>query len=349
MVSACHVDGFSGPWRSEDEHFEDTSFVIASNKLAEVKDGCIQRDRNVRFRALFIEEDIEKFQKLKSQAAKITDIEAKTLPGSFEELIPDIVEFIGNSFSLIFIDPTGWQGFALDKIRPLLNLRGEIVINFMFNDINRFFEDSRPGIANSFASLFGGADWYQEYLGLTDLGWSREESLLEVYRKRLKRVGDFKFVTSTIVLNPLRDRTYFHLVYATRHLKGLIEFKKIERKLVSVQDNIRSLAKQSKKILESGQFELFDAKQLSTKALSFEQIKIRNLTRASKSVVEMLKAKRSVSFEELQGRALEWPLVWDEDLQQIIEELGADGKVKVLSMGSKERTIKTKHTIVWTG
>ena len=34
-----YVDGFSGPWRSEDETYEDTSFMIAVNQLRKVRDG----------------------------------------------------------------------------------------------------------------------------------------------------------------------------------------------------------------------------------------------------------------------------------------------------------------------
>ena len=34
-----YVDGFSGPWRSEDQTFEDTSFMIAVATLRRVREG----------------------------------------------------------------------------------------------------------------------------------------------------------------------------------------------------------------------------------------------------------------------------------------------------------------------
>ena len=34
-----YVDGFSGPWKSADEESEDTSFLIAINKLKQVRNG----------------------------------------------------------------------------------------------------------------------------------------------------------------------------------------------------------------------------------------------------------------------------------------------------------------------
>lgn len=39
-------------------------------------------------------------------------------------------------------------------------------------------------------------------------------------------------MTSTRILMPAADRTYFHLVYGTRHVKGLVEFRKVEEKVV---------------------------------------------------------------------------------------------------------------------
>jgi hypothetical protein len=39
------------------------------------------------------------------------DFEIKTYCGEFENAIPEIQAFIGSSFPLIFIDPTGWKGY----------------------------------------------------------------------------------------------------------------------------------------------------------------------------------------------------------------------------------------------
>ncbi|MCH9054044.1 MAG: hypothetical protein IIA72_23845 [Proteobacteria bacterium] len=38
-----YVDGFSGPWKSEDEALEDTSFMIALNQLRKVRQGLKER------------------------------------------------------------------------------------------------------------------------------------------------------------------------------------------------------------------------------------------------------------------------------------------------------------------
>ena len=40
-----YVDGFSGPWKSEDEAFEDTSFIIALKQLRRVREEVKKKKR----------------------------------------------------------------------------------------------------------------------------------------------------------------------------------------------------------------------------------------------------------------------------------------------------------------
>ena len=81
--------------------------------------------------------------------------------GEFENNIDDVLSYIGTAFSLVFIDPKGWTGYALDKIKPILDLRGEVLINFMFDHINRFI--SAPEIAKTIDPLFGYGNWFSDF------------------------------------------------------------------------------------------------------------------------------------------------------------------------------------------
>ena len=215
-----YVDGFSGPWKSKDEEYNDTSFMIALNALNGVQSGLRKRGKKTRVRCLFIEKDPKIHADLE-QAVKgleFQDISVRTLCGEFEQLIPEIIKFIGSTFSLVFIDPTGWGGFALEKIRPLLQKRGEVPINFMFDYINRFVSNPRPETAHDYDPLYGDSAWYNEYSDLVAHGASREDAVLGVYKQRVRAAGAFPHITSTRIKKPLHDRAYFHLVYATRHL-----------------------------------------------------------------------------------------------------------------------------------
>ena len=65
-----YVDAFSGPWRSGNENFEDTSVFIALTKLAAVRQGLQKIGRDVNFRALFVERDPTAFEDLDRLVAR---------------------------------------------------------------------------------------------------------------------------------------------------------------------------------------------------------------------------------------------------------------------------------------
>ena len=117
-----YVDGFSGPWKSEDEALEDTSFMIALNQLRKVRQGLKERGRNVRMRCFFNDNHESAYRDLANAVSAVDDIEIKALCRDFEDVVPEIVDYVGSSFSLTFIDPTGWTGFGLQKIGSLLAL-----------------------------------------------------------------------------------------------------------------------------------------------------------------------------------------------------------------------------------
>ena len=67
------------------------------------------------------------------------------------------------SILLFFIDPTGWSGFALKRITPLLQQDpGEVLINFMTVHIKRFIDAPAEQERGDFEQLFGSADFREE-------------------------------------------------------------------------------------------------------------------------------------------------------------------------------------------
>ena len=184
----------------------------------------------------------------------VTDTQIETLNGEFEHSIPQVLKFVGKAFSLVFIDPTGSTGFGLKQITPILQHRpGEVLVNFMFDYINRFLDDPRPDIAASFAELFGGPGWETAVRSAV----RREDAIVDLYKERMRAAGGFAHVTSTRILKPTHDRSYFYLVYGTRHFKGLVEFREVERKAVDEQERVRLAAKQENREARTGQTELF--------------------------------------------------------------------------------------------
>jgi|Deesub1362A_J573_1020465.scaffolds.fasta_scaffold00455_13 three-Cys-motif partner protein len=338
-----YVDGFSGPWKSADEAFEDTSFIIAIQKLRQVKEGLRRVGKEPRVRCLFIEKDRRAFEDLQRAIKEVTDLEIQVLNGEFEALIPDVLRFCGSSFSLIFIDPTGWTGFGLRKIQAILQRRrGEVLVNFMFDHINRFLDDPRPEIARTFDELFGGPGWEDA----VRQGEGREKAIIQLYCDRLRVVGGFQHVTSTRILKPTADRSYFYLVYGTRHIKGLREFRGIERKTVAEQERIRLAAKQQARVRRTGQAELFDAREIPSLDRIFQKNRVVQHTRATERLRTLLRNKRRVRFEVVLGTLLEMPLIWEDDIQGIVRDLRDAGELCIAGMNPRERKIKEHHFLV---
>ena len=152
------VDAFAGPWRSQGGEFDDTSFRIAIDVLSNVQKLVRSKkfsDFNIR--CLFIEKDPDAYVCLEQIVSNHPDLISKSLNGSFEDYIPEVKSFIKKDFSFLFVDPTGWQGFGLAQMRPLLTGYGEVLINFMFNHINRFIEIEEHSVSSQMDELMGGA------------------------------------------------------------------------------------------------------------------------------------------------------------------------------------------------
>jgi three-Cys-motif partner protein len=338
-----YVDGFSGPWKSGDEALDDTSFVIAIQKLRQVREGLAKIGRAPRIRCLFIEKDPGAYRALEAAVQHVNDIQIETLNGEFEQSIPEVLKFVGKAFSLVFIDPTGWTGFGLKHITPILQHRpGEVLVNFMFDYINRFLDDPRPDIAASFAELFGGPGW--ETAVRTAV--RREDAIVELYRERMRAAGGFAHVTSTRILKPTHDRSYFYLVYGTRHFKGLVEFREVERKAVDEQERVRFAAKQESREARTGQTELFSADDVASVPASFEVERSVQRELAVERLRGLLRRQPKVRYEDSLATLLELPLVWETDVKRIILDLRGAGELDVDGLNPPERTPKKGHVLV---
>ncbi|MEZ4232421.1 MAG: three-Cys-motif partner protein TcmP [Polyangiaceae bacterium] len=152
-----YVDGFAGIWRSRKEDGQDSSPVIVLKSLLDVQSILRRRGKELTLKCVFVEKDRKAFARLQQCVAPYRDrVEVLTLNKGLEEAIDSITRFASPGFTLSFIDPTGWTGLGLLKIQPLLRLTGEVLINFMYDHINRFIH-SDHGLG--WDDLFGGDGW----------------------------------------------------------------------------------------------------------------------------------------------------------------------------------------------
>jgi three-Cys-motif partner protein len=335
-----YVDCFSGPWNARSEKFEDSSFAIALKELRNARDALAkQRRKNIQLRCFFLEKNRVAFAKLKEFADSATDAIIETRNASLEESIPDILDFVrrgrSKAFPFIFIDPTGWTGFEMQTITPLLQLNpGEALINFMTGHIRRFLESPDQETQASFKRLFGSGAFRAKIQGLAQL--EREDAAVEEYTRNAMVVGGFSFGCNAIVLHPEMDRTHFNLIYLTRNLKGIEVFKDAEKKAMEVQEAARAEAQQRKRIARKGQSELFGSKELHD-STHYESLRDRYLAKARHLVSQALKSKHRLLYEDAWTLALSQPMAWESDLKKWIEEWKQEGRVEVHGMQPRQR------------
>jgi len=259
----------------------------------------------------------------------------------FEAAIPEILRIAGTAFSLVFIDPTGWTGFGLKQIAPILRHRGEVLVNFMFDHINRFLETPSPSM--SFNDLFGGEGWEKAVLA----GSAREAAVISFYSERMRAIGGFDYVTSTRILKPNADRAYFYLVYGTRHPKGLLEFRNVERREIEEQERVRFDAKQADRVGRTGQSEMFGSDYIDAMGpRTFDEERSGNLVIAQQRLEDLLGRQSRVPFAEARSAMLELPLVWESDVKQFVLALKNQRKIEIQGLKAKERTPKPGHYLV---
>jgi three-Cys-motif partner protein len=346
QFTLTYIDGFSGPWQSRSETFCDTSFQLALDELRAAREELANKHHlQLNLRCLFVEKDDRAFHQLEQHLKDSTDIELKLIHGEFEKNIPKVLDFArsrDNLFTFIFIDPTGWTGFGLNAISPLLQLwHSEVLINFMTKDIIRFVDDQRPEIRATFQDLFGSDEIQSAWRGLQ--GREREEAIVEAYRRRLKEVVGYKYSANAIIFHPEKDRTHFHLIYATRNLEGLRTFRDSERKAMAKQNQIRNITKQERQIERPKNLALFSAEEVGSDNY-YQELRTRFLEICQSKMIAFLELRKRCLFKKLLS-FLEIPLIYENDIQDFLWGLKRKGVIEIEGLTNKERVIKEDHVL----
>ena len=176
-----------------------------------------------------------------------------------------------------------------------------------------------------------------------------EDAVLDVYCSRLRGFGGFEHVTSTRILKPLEDRSFFHLLYATRHWKGLKEFREVEKKAVDVQEHVRADAKIVGRVQRTGMEDLFAGGGVQTGPRTYEAERRNNIKRGYARGRDALSVSGSLLYEALLGEVLEIPLVWESDVKEWLREMRRSGEIEVQGLTGRATTPKVGHRIVWKG
>lgn len=345
--AVTYVDCFSGPWENKSEDYSDTSFGIAVQELRKAQDELFKQSKAPRFRCFFLERDKKAFAKLESFCSKVSGLEAVPRNSDLEHSVVEIQNFYRqggkNNFAFTFIDPTGWTGFEMDVIRPLLQHKpGEVLINYMTSFIRRFIESKDPELIAGFDKLYGGSAFRAKLASVVEV--DRDEAMVEEYARRIKQEGGFQFVCYTPVFRPETNAVHFHLIYCTRHEKGLEVFKKEERKAVETMEQARAEAQQRSR-QSGGDLELFPSKEMHDTRF-YDSLRTKYLGKAQSKVRSLLSSKQAVDYDRLWEAALTTPLVWKEDLNEFLFALKKGGTLKFIGLSEREKPKQGKGILV---
>lgn len=300
------IDGFAGPGEYIDG--KDGSPIIA---IRSVIDHKINIESKVIF--LFVERDPdrceflnEKLKKMKFPKNIIYECEC----GAFAEVVGTILDDLAKrgaklAPTFVFIDPFGFRGVNFDVIKKIMkNDKCEVLINFMFEDINRFID--LPQNEKAYNEFFGTDGWKK----VREKKDSKErlKILHGLYKKQLEKIA--KYVISFKMVNKFNKIDYF-LFFTTNHRLGL---EKMKESMWRVDPG--------------GSFQFSDATYDPNQTMLFE--KEPNFSLLKRNILKEYKGKR-VSIGDLEDFVVvKTPFLKTHYKTRILKPMEKESKIKVI-------------------
>ena len=325
-----YVDGFSGPWKTKTDDFSDSSFMIAISVLLDAQKQYLDRSGIRRqVRCFFSENDPDRFQNLEKAVKPFhrpaEGFEVKTYFGDFEDAVSEIQAFIGSSFPLIFIDPTGWTGYPFDKIKPLFaRPKCEVLINFMYAFVHRFVHSEDEDTITSLNPILGGAGWRNRL----DPSLDRGHAVETLFRETLKAIGDFEFVISTKIDKATTERPHFFIAYGTKSLEGLKAFRQAEYDSLRKHEKNRANAKERLREERTNMSDLFAGHQSTIKEATIDEIVGEQMKLASTTLMVTLSTTLTLPFSSVLVALLEPYMLRETNVKDICVALANAGKIE---------------------
>jgi three-Cys-motif partner protein len=304
--------------------------MIAISVLKDAQRNILERHRiRRRIRCFFSESNPEPFTQLQAAVSRFhapeESFEVKTYCGEFADAVSEIQEFVGDSFALIFVDPTGWTGYPLDKIRPLFRPRKcEVLVNFIYDHVNRFASSEDEQTIASLSPILGGSDW-RDRLNTT---LRRGLAVEKLFRETLKSAGNFSYVISTKIDKATADRPHFFIIYGTKSLAGLKEFRKIEYSALRQHARSRSAARERRRAERFNVDDLFATHEAEMQEATVDEIVGEQIRSATADLIDALQAHGPAGFSSVVAAVLEAYMLRETNVKDICVSLAKAGKIE---------------------
>lgn len=235
------IDGFAGPWQTVDDDYTDASFDQAMRTLENVRINLIKKIPKIKIRFCFCERDKKSYERLCEYAKKYKNTEIKLLHGDFENHLGEIADFCQIGFTFTFIDPTGWNIDSKRIFEFLKDRKGEFLLNFMEEPINRHAGYQK--VEDSFSRFLDDPDWKDDFDAFSE-EMSNEERVLSLLKNKIKTSGVSEYVPDFPIYNPRKQRIKMRLILGTNNPKGLEVFRnvqhKVEQEAIKTKNEVRN-------------------------------------------------------------------------------------------------------------
>ncbi len=208
-------------------------------------------------------------------------------------------------------------------IAPLMNYRmRDVLVNVMFNHINRFKDDERGFLRRQMRDFFGLAE--EEMPAALP-----EAELLGLYRTNLKNNCNVKYAADLAIPHPTHERTWFRLVIGGKHEKVLEVFRDVEQKIIGREAaSIRTLARQKAKEERSGQLS-FGADLSPQQDRRYDEQNLMDCQQVMRALKERLHEDGPQEFQKLWPRLLEEHHVTKSDIARLVVAEAKAGHLRI--------------------
>ena len=323
FIAFNFVDGFAGPWKvSDEESNSDASFNQAVKTLRAVQLSLRKKGIDMpKLRFCFCEKNEDSVGKLRQYAQSHNDLNIHVFQGRFEDNLRKIDKICKNGFTFSFIDPTGWDIDTARILCFLENRKGEFLINYMSEPINRHAE--YYGVSKSMGRFLADPSWEQEFNSLPS-ELNNEQRVLQLWKKKARQSKVASFLPDFEILRPRQNRLKMRLLLGTHSIKGLEVFRDVQAKAELEQFDTRERLR----VNEDEQMSLFEDKatiswRQETEGIGSATFKEKARTRIVKKVSD----KGRVKFLDLVADVLENVSIRKTQLKDLIVNMRRDGVV----------------------
>ncbi len=222
-----YLDGFAGP--GEYQGGEPGSPIIAIDTFLDHMYAPL-RDREVLF--IFIEQKHDRYEHLRhllAQRARPPKTSYEVFESNFDETLTSLLDELESQQLRIaptfaFIDPFGYSHTPMRTIQRLMNHpRCEVLITFMYEEINRFLDADYTNKVAQYDALFGTTEW-NTITKTARTPRERRDRLHDLYQDQLRQVAGIRYIRSFCMRNK-RNITDYFLFFGTNNSLGMKRMK----------------------------------------------------------------------------------------------------------------------------